>query len=482
MSTPPGSRVPTVPHRCPATVRRRISRRIGAVALAIAGICVSAIAANESTAADAFYLKPGDRVCFYGDSITEQRYYGMDVETFVRTRFPDLTVDFVNSGVGGDKVSGGWAGAIDVRLERDVFPFHPTVVTIMLGMNDAAYHAFDAPVFERYQQGYEHIIESLQSHLPGVRIVLIEPTPYDDITQPPKFPGGYNAVLLKYAEFVRELAARHHLMCVDFMNPLLDVTKKAMAEDPALAGQILPGRIHPSAIGELVMAEALLKAWHAPAVVTSVTIDGAAHRAADTVNTTVADVTASDGGLKWTQQDRCLPFPVLGLHDKWPQFPPTERDWGAQTFLTPLPKRDWTKADPTAEMVLRLTDFYGEFDAEPLKVTGLADGEYTLAIDGQTIGKFTAAQLASGVNLAEQHTPMLEHAYAVRDLVWKQVAWRFFAWRGIQTQLAFDDDPAVQGAAKNLVAALEAQRERIVQDTYPAAKPKRTEYVLTPIR
>lgn len=428
---------------------------------------------------DAFFLKSGDRVCFYGDSITEQRYYGMDVEAFVRTRFPGLAVEFVNSGVGGDKVSGGWAGAVDVRLERDVFPFRPTVVTIMLGMNDAAYHAFDPPVFEKFQQGYEHLLASLQEHLPDARIVLIEPTPYDDITQPPNFPGGYNATLLKYAAYVRELAAKHHLACVDFMTPLVEVTKKAMAEDPKLAAQILPGRIHPSALGELVMSEALLRAWHAPSLVTSVTIDAATHRVTTATNTTVTDVVANDSGLRWSQHDESLPFPVLGLHDEWPQFPPTQRDWGALTFFTPPPRRDWSKANPLAELLLRLTDFYGVLDQQPLKITGLEAGDYTLAIDGHDVGTLTSEQLAAGINLAEKHTPMLEQAYRVRDLVWKQVSWRFFAWRGIQTQLAFDDDPAVQTAAKNLVAALEAERGRIVQDTYAAAKPRQNRYTLT---
>ncbi len=234
--------------------------------------------APPARAADDFSLHPGDRVCFYGDSITEQRYYGMDVETFVRTRFPDLQIEFVNSGVGGDKVTGGWAGPIDLRLERDVFPFKPDVVTIMLGMNDARYRPFDQAIFDTYTQGYEHLIASLEQHLPGVRIVLIEPTPYDDVTEPPKFPGGYNEVLLRYAAFVRKLAAEHHLECVDFMTPLLDVVKRAQAEDPKLAREILPGRIHPSAVGELVMAQALLQAWHAPATVTAVTIDGAGRR------------------------------------------------------------------------------------------------------------------------------------------------------------------------------------------------------------
>ena len=164
----------------------------------------------------------------------EQRFYGVDVETYVRTRFPDLKVKFVNSGVGGDTVSGGWAGPIDLRLMRDVYPFKPNVVTIMLGMNDAKYSPFDPKIFADYTNGYEHIILSLQQHLPGVKIVLIQPTPYDDVTSPLSFPGGYNAVLLRYCAFVRQLAVEHNLTCVDFMTPLIELMQKAQAQDTSL--------------------------------------------------------------------------------------------------------------------------------------------------------------------------------------------------------------------------------------------------------
>ncbi len=88
-----------------------------------------------------FYLHGGDKVVFYGDSITEQRMYSTILETFVATRYPDLNVTFVNSGWGGDTVHGGGGGTIDTRLNRDVFPYQPTVVTIMLGMNDGGYRA-----------------------------------------------------------------------------------------------------------------------------------------------------------------------------------------------------------------------------------------------------------------------------------------------------------------------------------------------------
>jgi lysophospholipase L1-like esterase len=458
----------------------RASLTLAAAALGLALAVTPSRAENQAEAN--FYLKPGDNVCFYGDSITEQRFYGVDVETFVRTRFPNLHVKFVNSGVGGDRVTGGWAGKIDVRLERDVFPFKPNVVTIMLGMNDASYRAFDQKIFDTYTNGYEHIIASLQKNLPGVRIVLIEPSAYDDVTEKPQFPGGYNEVLLRYSAFVRQLAAEHHLTCVDFNQPLVDVMKKAEQENPKLAHEVIPGRVHPSAAGELVMAQALLQAWNAPATVTSVGLDAKNQSIARAENTTVSDFKATDGNFSWTQHDQCLPFPILALHEDWPQFPPVSRDWGSLTFYNPPPKPNWDSTNEATAMIVRASGFYQAADQEPLQVTGLASGEYQLKINGQTIGEFSADQLGAGINLAELKTPMLEQSYDVLNLVWQQTQWRFFAWRGIQNQLWFDQDPAVQNGARALIAALEAQKEGIVEQQYAAAQPHPTHYELTPVK
>ena len=52
-----------------------------------------------------------------------------------------MRVHFYDAGVGGDRVTGGGGGPIDQRLERDVFAEKPTVVTVMLGMNDGGYRA-----------------------------------------------------------------------------------------------------------------------------------------------------------------------------------------------------------------------------------------------------------------------------------------------------------------------------------------------------
>lgn len=95
-----------------------------------------------------FHLKNGDRVVFFGDSITDQRLYTTFTETFVLTRFPDRKIAFTHSGWGGDRVTGGAGGGIAQRLDRDVFPYQPTVVTIMLGMNDGRVRAFDQQIFD----------------------------------------------------------------------------------------------------------------------------------------------------------------------------------------------------------------------------------------------------------------------------------------------------------------------------------------------
>jgi lysophospholipase L1-like esterase len=443
------------------------------------GSLLSPFLAEPGVAGEApFYLKSGDNVCFYGDSITEQRYYGVDVETFVRTRFPGLHVKFVNSGVGGDKVTGGWAGGIDERLQRDVFPFKPNIVTIMLGMNDGRYQPFDPQIFAVYTNGYEHIIQSLQEHLPGVRIILIEPTPYDDVTEPPKFPGGYNGVLLRYAAFVRHLAAEHHLMCVDFMTPMLDVMKKSEAQDSGLAHEVIPGRVHPSAVGELIMAQALLTAWNAPAVVTAVAIDAADRTVIHAENTAVDGLATANGSVSWTQNDQALPFPILGLHEDWWQFPQHDESISPVSIYSPAPAPQWDYTNAAAEMIVRLSGFYSALDQETLKIQGLEAGKYQLRINDKPIGQFGAEQLESGINLAQYDTPMLEQAYRVLDLVWKRAAWRFFAWRGIQIRLAFDDDTAVQKAADSLMAALHAQKNQIEDQEYIASHPQPTHYEL----
>ena len=249
--------------------------------------------AGQALAED-FALKDGDRVVFYGDSITDQRLYTTFAETYVVTRFPQLDVSFVHSGWGGDRVTGGGGGPIDVRLPRDVFAYRPTVMTIMLGMNDGAYRTFDQPIFDTYARGYQHIIDSVKENLPGIRITVIEPSPFDDVTQPPKFEGGYNAVLVRYSQFVKELAGRENLGVADLNSPVVAALAKAKATDAELAKKIIPDRVHPGPGGHLLMAGELLKSWHAPALVSALELDAAAKKVVAAKRTIVSGLKTDD--------------------------------------------------------------------------------------------------------------------------------------------------------------------------------------------
>jgi lysophospholipase L1-like esterase len=381
-------------------------------------------------------LKEGDRVVFYGDSITDQRLYTTFVETYAVTRFPRLKIWFVHSGVGGDRVTGGWAGPIDVRLPRDVIAYKPTVMTIMLGMNDASYQGWDDAIFKTYSTGYQHIIETTRHALPGIRITVIQPSPFDDVTRPPSIDDGYNALLVRYGQFVKELGDREQLLVADLNAPVVSMLEKAEAEDGELAKKIIEDRVHPGPGGHLIMAEALLKAWNAPDTVAAVEIDAAAGRVAHADNAQVKDLKAGSS-LTWSETDGALPMP-LDMEDK------------------------------LVALSLRSSDFIAALDQEPLKVTGLSAANYTLTIDGEKVGEFTKAQLEEGVNLATLPTPMAKQASKVHDLTLKHNDIHFARWRDVQITLQNYKFAGEKAAADSL----DKLEEQIVQQQRATAQPK----------
>ena len=390
-----------------------------------------------------FALHSGDTVVFYGDSITDQRLYTTFAETFVLTRFPQLSVRFVHSGWGGDRVSGGGGGPIDLRLRRDVFPYRPTVVTIMLGMNDGGYRALDPALFERYSTGYAGIVQAIQTAFPAARITAIQPSPYDDVTRPPGFEGGYNAVLLRYSRFLQELAAKDHLALSDFNTPVVEMLQKAHATDAALAEKIIPDRVHPGPGGHLIMAEQLLKSWNAPAVVSDVAIDASSGRVDKSVHSDVSSVETGHG-LRWQQTDHSLPMPV---------------DWKDQTLA----------------LAVHSSDFVEALDQERLKITSLPAGAYTLTIDGVAAGDFSADALAQGINLVEYPTPMMQQAAEVHALTLKHNNIHFARWRTVQVPL--------EGAGFDTAAAesaLDSLEDQLIVAQRVAAQPKPHRFELAP--
>jgi lysophospholipase L1-like esterase len=403
-----------------------------------------------------FDLHDGDTVVFFGDSITNQRLYSVFTETYVLTRFPRMRVNFVHSGWSGDRVTGGFGGPIDLRLNRDVFAYGPTVITVMLGMNDGEYQPYDNKIFNIFSNGYRHILDRITSAAPLARVTLLEPSPYDDVTRPPEFSGGYNSVLLSYGGFVRELARSRGLNVADLNAPIIALLKAASADSPRIAEHLIPDRVHPSPGVHLLMAEALLRSWGAPSVVSAVDIDGSTGTVKRTENTVIHSIERRRGvgesaakmssALEWTQTDQALPMPL-------------------------------EKNDETIDMAVRYSDFVDALNQEVLKVSGLPGGRYGLQIDGQAIGAFEATELATGINLTAMKTPMSSQAQTVLDLTYRRNHLRFARMMMVDNALKDFHPAKLHGAVK----ALESLEHEVLSLQRAAALPKAHNYRLEPL-
>jgi len=361
------------------TVLKRTMAWTGCGVLALAALATSAHGQQ-------FALKDGDTVVFYGDSITAQRLYTRYAEDFVLTRYPALHVHFVNAGVPGDSTSGGYAGTMAERVQRDVAPFQPAMITVMLGMNDGGWATGSAEIDAAFQKGYRELVDTLHKAAPHAAMTLISPSPYDEMTHGTEFPG-YSRVIDRFAEDVPGIGAQlqasgdNSILLADFHRPLTEALQRAATQFPQLAPLIVPDRIHPSQTGHWIMAAALLSAWHVNPIVSRLALNAATARVIENDRTTVTNLERSKGGLAWTQLDDALPLP-----------------FDFNNAMTPV--------------LLQISGI-AQLDQLTLRIQSLDAGLYELSIDAKPVAKFTREELQHGVNLALYKTPMLEQARGI---------------------------------------------------------------------
>ncbi len=120
--------------------------------------------------------------------------------------------------------------------------------------------------------------------------------------------------------------------------------------------------VHPGPPGQALMAASILQGMSFPREVSSVTID-ASGKATGT-HCKVFDVDTKDG-VKFHRLDAALPY-----------FP------------------------EQAKSILKWTPLLEDMNHYGLQVTGLAAGKYAVRLGGTKVAEYSAAELASGVNLA----------------------------------------------------------------------------------
>jgi len=347
-------------------------------------VALTATAHTRPARADDFALRDGDTVAFLGDSITAARGYTKIIEHYALMRYPDRKLRFYNAGKGGDTAQTSIS-----RLQRDVFDRNATVMLVALGVNDIGWGArADQEHKQLYLDGIRTLIERCQEK--GVRVIICSPA----ITGEPA-DRAERGFLQAMADEGLALAKSLDAGTIDVLRGMRTIQRNIETHntaEPDAAKHVTlhaPDTIHLNDLGQLAMAFAILKGLGAPADVSSLALD--AHgKIIEAVGCQASDVRAADGGLEFTRLDNGLPLDrgaLSGLAYRW----------------VPVP-------DQLNRYLLRIAD--------------LAPGDYTLAVDGRTLGKLSAAALATGVNVAamtpdpwEPGGPWALQSVVVKELV-----------------------------------------------------------------
>jgi len=338
-------------------------------------LLLTAAAVHAADPPKDFFFQTNDRIVFLGDSITEQYQYSSYLELYLTTRFPKANFTFINAGIGGDTANGGAA-----RFARHVLAEKPTAVTINFGMNDAGYGEFKSDLNQRYVERTAQMLDAAKKA--GVRVALLSPNAVDRRV---KTNGKlYVETQKKFYEPLKGLADKYGTAFVDQYAITRAATDKMERDDPkAETAKPYYDGFHTSSPGGLLMAHAILTGLKAPAAVSTAAVDATANTA-KTDGCRLDDLTASPAGVSFTRTDEALPLPV-------------QKDW--------LPMLPYTNG-------LKDLNLYG------LTVTGLKDGDYAVTIDGTEVGKYTAKQLADGVNLGNAtRGPVFDQADQVRQAI-----------------------------------------------------------------
>jgi lysophospholipase L1-like esterase len=357
-------------------------------------LCVLLLSALPALADDFFFRNGDDPIVFLGDSITEQRMYTAYIEAYVLTRFPEWNVRFRNIGWGGDTSWLSKRGSFDNGLKRDILSLKPAAITIDFGMNDARGGDSNLAQYVKYQT---LLAQALRDS--GARVALVTPSPEerDEAGQPGG--SGYNNMLWKYSQALKQVAADQGVKFVDQYTGFVKVIEDGRAAK--LPNFILiPDHVHPNWAGHLIMAHQILKGLGAPSLVSRATVDAGSGLCPKAEKCIISNVKMDGDVLSFTRLDDCLPMPVRGD--------------SAMVFSVPG------------------YDFLDDLNRYEVAVTGLRPGNYDLAIDGERIATYTAEQLAVGANIALTAGAITRQGLDLLSTVLDKNNVYFNRWRNVQ--------------------------------------------------
>lgn len=203
-------------------------------------------------------FKPDSRILFQGDSITDggrgrnghpNHVLGHSYAYLIAARygadFPERKLVFFNRGVSGNKVP-----QLAERWQKDTIDLKPTVVSILIGVNDIWHPLNDGKDVsaEEFEAGYDKLLATTVAALPGVKLVLGEPFILPGKATSPKW-DEWQPHLRKFQAIVEKLAVKYHAPVVHYQKLFDNAVKRAPAEYWIWDG------VHPTYAGHQLMAD-----------------------------------------------------------------------------------------------------------------------------------------------------------------------------------------------------------------------------------
>ena len=193
-------------------------------------LVLSASTLMAADAAPAFELKDGDRVVTLGGTFVEREAQFGYIETVFTTAFPDRKVTFRNLGWSGDTVWAESRGVFDPaqvgygRMLELVQELKPTLIVFGYGQNES--FAGDAGL-EPFVQQYEKLCEDVKPT--GSRLAFLTPHKFEKPRTPLPDASRHNANLRKYADAVKQLAARRSAPVLDLYS--MELPSQSLTEN-----------------------------------------------------------------------------------------------------------------------------------------------------------------------------------------------------------------------------------------------------------
>jgi lysophospholipase L1-like esterase len=200
-------------------------------------------------------LRNGDRIVFFGDSITEQGMkpngYITLIKNELNTRHPEKKIDIVGAGISGNKVPD-----LLGRVAEDVIDTKPTVVVIYIGINDVWHWALpghQGTPKDRYESDLREVIARIKYS--GAKVILCTPSV---IGEKSDGKNPQDAMLDDYAAIDRKIVLDLGIHLCDLRKAFIDYLKVHNTEEKE-KGVLTVDGVHLNNEGNKLVADEILK-------------------------------------------------------------------------------------------------------------------------------------------------------------------------------------------------------------------------------